>query len=187
VGDDNLGMLPIYIGVDGEQEQGLCTGSENYWCVNKNASEEDIQATLDFINWCVTSEEGTSALADDMGFVCPFKAAKETTNPLVKIANEYVTAGKTPVDWCFSTMPSENWKNDVGSALTAYAAGTGDWDGVVKTAFVDGWASEYQSWPTADRRAAQTNFPRKWGSASSPIPSPQSAGAAGPFPGSLRC
>ena len=32
-------------------------------------------------------------------------------------------------------------KNDVGSALTAYAAGTGDWD-AVKTAFVDGWAKE---------------------------------------------
>ena len=75
VGDENLGMLPIYIGVDGEQEQGLCTGSENYWCVNKNASEENIQATLDFMNWCVTSEKGTSAMADKMGFVCPFKDA----------------------------------------------------------------------------------------------------------------
>lgn len=36
--DEDLGMLPIYIGVEGEEEQGLCTGSENYWCVNKNAS-----------------------------------------------------------------------------------------------------------------------------------------------------
>ena len=31
----------------------------------------------------------------------------------------------------------------VGSALTAYAAGTGSWDDVV-TAFVDGWAKEYK-------------------------------------------
>jgi raffinose/stachyose/melibiose transport system substrate-binding protein len=46
VGDDNLGMLPIYIGVDGEENQGLCTGSENYWCVNKNASEADISRPL---------------------------------------------------------------------------------------------------------------------------------------------
>ena len=59
------------------------------------------------------------------------------------IANQYVADGKTSVDWCFSTMPSEEWKNGVGSALTAYAAGTGDWDGVV-TAFVDGWAKEYK-------------------------------------------
>ena len=39
-------------------------------------------------------------------------------------------------------MPSENWKNGVGSALLEYAQGTGDWD-AVKTAFVDGWAAEY--------------------------------------------
>ena len=39
-------------------------------------------------------------------------------------------------------MPSENWKNGVGAALTDYAQGTGDWDAVV-TAFVDNWATEY--------------------------------------------
>ena len=143
LGDDNLGMLPIYIGVDGEENQGLCTGSENFWCVNNTASEADIQATLDFLYWCVTSEAGTSAMADKMGFVIPFKKAKDSTNPLIAIANDYVAAGKTSVDWCFSTMPSEEWKNGVGSALTAYAAGTGDWD-AVKTAFVDGWATEYK-------------------------------------------
>ena len=143
LGDDNLGMLPIYIGVEGEENQGLCTGSENFWCVNNAASEADIQATLDFLYWCVTSDKGTSAMADDMGFVIPFKAAKDSTNPLIGIANQYVADGKTSVDWCFSTMPSEEWKNGVGSALTAYAAGTGKWDDVV-TAFVDGWAKEYK-------------------------------------------
>ena len=44
VADEDMGMLPIYIGVDGEEDQGLCTGSENYWCVNKKADEKDIQA-----------------------------------------------------------------------------------------------------------------------------------------------
>ena len=143
LGDDNLGMLPIYIGVDGEENQGLCTGSENFWCVNNASSDADIQATLDFLYWCVTSEAGTSAMADKMGFVIPFKKAKDSTNPLITIANQYVADGKTSVDWCFSTMPSEEWKNGVGSALTAYAAGTGKWDDVV-TAFVDGWAKEYK-------------------------------------------
>ena len=145
IGDDNLGMLPIYIGVDGEENQGLCTGTENYWCVNKNASEEDIQATLDFMNWCVTSDEGTEKMcsADGMGFVIPFKNNLESDNPLVNIANQYVEDGKTPVSWNFSTMPSEQWKNDVGSALTTYAADQTDanWE-QVKTAFVDGWATE---------------------------------------------
>ena len=140
--DDELAMIPIYIGVGDEANQGLCTGTENYWCVNKDASEEDIQATLDFLYWCVTSDEGTNALANEMNFVIPFKKAVESSNLFVKQDTEYTAAGKTPVSWNFTTMPSEEWKNGVGSALTAYAAGTGDWDGVV-TAFVDGWASEY--------------------------------------------
>ena len=153
IGDDNLGMLPIYIGAEGEDAQGLCTGSENYWCVNNKASEDDIKATLDFINWCVTSDAGTKAMcgaagampsgADGMGFVIPFEGNLESENKLNQIADEYVADGKTPVDWCFSTMPSEEWKNGVGSALTTFASDQSDanWD-AVKTAFVDGWATE---------------------------------------------
>ena len=140
--DDELGMLPIYIGAGDEANQGLCTGSENYWCVNNKASADDQAATLEFLNWCVTNKTGTSALADDMGFVIPFKNAKEATNVFVKIDNELTAAGKTPVSWNFTTMPSEDWKNGVGTALTQYAAGTGDWD-AVKTAFVQGWKTEY--------------------------------------------
>ncbi len=139
---EELGMLPIYIGVEGEEAQGLCTGSENYWCVNKNASEADIKATVDFLNWLVTSERGTKALASDMGFVSPFKKAKESSNALIKIANEYIAAGKKPVQWVFSTMPSEDWKNGVGAAMVSYAQGKGAWDDVV-TAFVNGWKTEY--------------------------------------------
>lgn len=144
--DDSLGMLPIYIGAEGEENQGLCTGSENYWCVNKNSSEEDIQATLDFLNWVVTSDEGCTSLSSEMGFVCPFKAFDNypASNPLIDIANQYVSDGKSSVSWTFTTMPSEEWKNNVGSALLEYAQGTGEWD-AVETAFVDGWATEYEA------------------------------------------
>ena len=145
VADEDLGMMPIYIGAEGEENQGLCTGSENYWCVNSKASEADIQATLDFLNWVVTSETGKTALTQDMGFVTPFSSIGDEyapANPLVVAANEDIAAGHTAVAWCFTTMPSENWKNGVGSALLEYAQGTGEWDGVV-SAFVDGWATEY--------------------------------------------
>ena len=142
--DEDLAMIPIYFGVGDEANQGLCTGTENYWCVNGTASEADIQATLDFMAWCVTSEEGTNAMANEMGFVIPFKAAVESPNLFVKQDVAYSAAGKNPVSWNFPTMPSEEWKNGVGSALSAYAADQTDanWDAVV-TAFVDGWASEY--------------------------------------------
>ena len=143
--DDDLAMIPIYIGAGDEANQGLCTGTENYWCVNNQADEADIQATLDFMNWCVTSELGTKTMADEMGFVIPFKGAQESKNLFVKQDAEYTAEGKTPVSWNFTTMPSEEWKNGVGQALTAYAADQTDanWAGVV-SAFVDGWATEYQ-------------------------------------------
>ena len=142
--EDELEMIPIYFGVD-DANQGICTGTENFWCVNSTADEADIQATLDFMNWCVTSEEGTKAMADDMGFTITFDTAQESANIFVKQDAALTAAGKTPVAWNFSTMPSEEWKDGVGQALTAYAADQTDdnWE-AVKSAFVDGWATEYQ-------------------------------------------
>ena len=142
---DDFSMMPIYIGVEGEENQGLCTGSENYWCVNKNASAEDQQATLDFLAWVITSDTGRDAMANVMGFTTPFDTFADgyvADNCLIQADAAYTAAGKTPVTWCFTTMPSENWKNGVGSALLEYAQGTGDWAGV-ESAFVDGWATEY--------------------------------------------
>ena len=143
--DDDLVMIPIYVGAGDEANQGLCTGTENYWCVNKDASKADIQATLDFLEWVVTSDEGTKAMANDMGFVIPFKKAVESTNLFVKQDKAYTEAGKVPVSWNFPTMPSEAWKDGVGSALTAYAADPTDanWK-VVVDKFVNGWKSEYE-------------------------------------------
>lgn len=152
---DQLTMIPIYIGVGDEANQGLCTGTENFWCVNKEADQADIDATLAFMNWCVTSETGVKAMCGGegampsgeagMGFVIPFKKALESENVFVRADAELTKAGKTPVAWTFSTMPSEEWKNGVGSALTAYAADQTDdnWKAVV-SAFVDGWATEYK-------------------------------------------
>ena len=153
--EDEVTMIPIYFGVGDEANQGLCTGSENYWCVNKNASEEDIQATLDFMYWCVTDETALQAMTGGagampsgeagMGFAIPFKQAPESANLFVKLDAEMTAEGKTPVSWNFTTMPSEEWKNMVGSALAVYAADQTDanWDAVV-SAFVDNWAAEYQ-------------------------------------------
>ena len=142
--DEDLAMIPIYVGAGDEANQGLCTGTENYWCVNKDASEADIEATLAFMNWCVSSETGAAAMANDMGFVIPFDTAVESPNLFVKQDVAYTAAGKNPVSWNFPTMPSEEWKNMVGSALTAYAADQTDanWE-KVEEAFVKGWADEY--------------------------------------------
>ena len=139
--DDQLGMLPIYIGVDGEENQGLCSGGENYWCVSSQASEDAQKATEDFMYWCVTADTPTSIIADKMGLTAPFKSAKETTNVFSQQAVAMAKDGKKTVAWDFVYIPSEEWKKNLKQALIAYAADNTKWDGV-KNAFVDGWKTE---------------------------------------------
>lgn len=141
--DEQITMIPIYIGAGDEANQGLTTGTENYWVVNKEASADDIAATLEFMDWLVTSDEGTAFMADDLGLTIPFKDAKPSPNVFVQEDIKLTEDGKTPVSWNFTTMPSEEWKNGLGSALTAYAADPTDenWD-KVKEAFVDNWKTE---------------------------------------------
>lgn len=141
---DQVGMLPIYIGAKGEENQGLVTGSENYLCINAKASEADQKASKDFLNWVVTSDEGIKALSEDMGFTTPFKTFDKvkSDNPLVEEAVEDSNSGKQQVAWNFTMMPSEEWKNQLGQAMLAYAQGNGSWDDVQK-AFVDNWKTEY--------------------------------------------
>ena len=138
---EDLAMIPIYCGVEGEEKAGLCCGTENCWSVNKEASEENIQATLDFMKWVVTSEEGTTMLAEQFG-PCPFKSAKTPENVFFAQANDYITNGNYVVTWAFNYTPAvEDWRAGVVDALSKYVTG-GSWDDV-KTAFVDGWAAQY--------------------------------------------
>ncbi len=151
---EDLGMLPIYIGAKGEETQGMATGSENYWCINDKASPANKEATEAFLNWLLTSDAGKDALSKRLGFATPFNNFPEVKNPLVNAATKYTAKhGKKPVKWEFVMMPSNGWKDDVGSSLLTYAQATKDgaqsneanaeWE-KVRTAFVDGWAKEYK-------------------------------------------
>ena len=140
----NLAMIPIYCGVEGEEEAGLCCGTENCWAVNAKASQEDIDATLDFIYWVVTSDEGTKMMAEQFGPI-PFKNAKESENVFFNDANAYMADGNYTVTWAFNHTPNvDSWRATVVSALAAYSADQTDanW-AAVETAFAYGWAYEY--------------------------------------------
>ena len=150
---EDVGMLPIYIGANGEENQGMATGSENYWCINKKASKKNQEATNEFLQWLLTDSWAQDVLANRLGFATPFKKFPKAKNPLVQAAVDYTAKeGKVPVTWVFVTMPSNGWKDDVGSDLLTYAQATKDgmtsmganqaWD-TLKKAFVDGWAKEY--------------------------------------------
>ena len=139
---DDVSMMPIYFGVDDEHE-GLAVGTENHWAVNSQASEADIQATLTFLDWVITSDEGRLAISQDMGLTAPFDTFTgdfASKNGFAAMANEYAVKGCTSVAWSFNATPSvDNWRADFVAPLTEYTERGGSWDDV-ETAFVDQWA-----------------------------------------------
>ena len=140
---DDLAMIPIYCGAENEQNSGLACGTENCWAVNAKASADDQKATLDFLYWVVTSDEGTKMMAEQFGPI-PFKNAKESTNVFFNDANKLMSEGKYTVTWAFNYTPNvDAWRQGVVDALLAYSTANGSWDDVVK-AFVDGWATQYK-------------------------------------------
>ena len=143
ISDDDMQMIPIYCGVEGEEKAGLCSGTENCWAVNAKASKADQKATLEFMKWLVTSEEGTKVMAEQFGAI-PYKKAADSGNVFLKNANDLLEAGNYNVDWAFNYTPNvDEWRASLVAAMNKYDAG-GSWDDV-KTAFVQGWATQYKA------------------------------------------
>ena len=143
-GLDNLSMIPFYCGVAGEENAGLNCGTENCWAVNAKASEEDIQATLEFMNWMVTDPEASRMLVDEFAAM-PYKQAAESTNGFLADANDYTTNGNYIMPWVTNFQPNvDAYRAALVSAMNQYDADQSDanWE-LVKTAFVDGWATQY--------------------------------------------
>lgn len=141
---EDLAMIPIYCGVEGEEEAGLCSGTENCWAVNSQVSEADQQASLDFLYWLVTDEVAAQKMVDTLGAL-PFKSAPEPTNVFLADGVRMQEEGKYTIAWAFNHTPNvDSWRATVVTALAAYSADPTDanWEQVV-SAFVDGWAIEY--------------------------------------------
>ena len=141
----NATMIPYYAGVEGEEKAGLNCGTENYWAINSKVSEADQKATMDFMVWCVTNEEASRKLVDTFG-VMPYKSAAESTNGFLAAANKYSADGCYVMDWATNYQPNvDEYRKALVSALNAYNADQteANW-AKVKTAFVDGWAYQYE-------------------------------------------
>ncbi|KFJ03670.1 ABC transporter substrate-binding protein [Bifidobacterium subtile] len=146
VSDKDLGMLPYWLGIPGEDKYGPFSIYDASWAVNKKASKQDQKATLDFIDWLVTGDEGKESLSKEMGFSVPFTTFDndkyQPANPLTTAARAYAKEGK-PSAQSF-TVPSQQWQDDLANALTEYAQGTGKWS-KFESAYVGGWQKEWQN------------------------------------------
>ena len=142
---DNLRYLPIYIGAEGEEKQGLAIGTENFYAINSQASKEEQKAAADFIWWLYSSEEGKKQVAEKLGFIAPFDTFSEDETPDDPLAREVARwmakEDITVVPWHFTLFPSSRFKEDFGASLLKYAQGTKTWEDVVKDV-KEGWKRE---------------------------------------------
>ncbi len=142
---ENVKFLPIYIGVEGEESQGLAIGTENFYAINATASEEEQQAAADFIYWLYSSDMGKKYVVEKFGFIAPFDTFKDAERPTDPLATEVLNwmekEGVDSVPWNFTLFPSAQFKEDFGASLLKYAQGSKTWADVVKD-MVAGWEKE---------------------------------------------
>lgn len=142
---ENTKFLPIYLGIDGEENQGLCVGTENYLAINKNASAEQQKASLEFLEWLYGSEKGKKYVSEQLGFTTPFNTFSENETPADPLAKETVAwmnkKDINTIPWVFTSFPSETFKTELGSLLLGYAQGDVTWD-EVKQGAIKHWKSE---------------------------------------------
>lgn len=145
VKEDNIKFLPIYTGIEGEESQGLCIGTENYFAVNSKASKEEQQAAKDFIYWLYSSEKGKKFVSEKLGFISPFDTFDDTevpSDPLAKeVKNWMDKQSVTTIPWYFTVFPSQTFKDNFGSSLLKYAQGNKTFDEVKADAIAD-WEKE---------------------------------------------
>ncbi len=145
VADSDIRFLPLYMGMEGESAQGICVGTENYLCINRNASAEAQANALQFLEWLFSSPEGKDLVTNRLGFITPFNTFSEDeqpTDPLARQVTEWMAdASVKSVPWTFAGIPSEQWKADFGSALLQYINSSITWEDAVKAA-QDSWARE---------------------------------------------
>ncbi len=145
VKEEDVKFLPIYTGVSGEEKQGLCIGTENFFSVNSQASEEDQQAALDFLEWLFSSETGKDYVTNKLGFIAPFDTFADNEKPVDPLAKEVDRYMSNPelysVSWNFTSFPSQTFKDNFGASLLQYAQGGKEWSAVVDEMKAD-WANE---------------------------------------------
>ena len=142
---EDIKMIPIYTGVEGEENQSICIGTENYLAINKNATDEQKKASLDFLDWLFSSTTGKKYVTEKLGFITPFNTFNDNeipSDPLAKEITRYMKdESLKTVPWVFSAFPSDTFKKDTGNALLDYAQGKKKWD-EVKDAVVKSWKKE---------------------------------------------
>ncbi len=144
---EDLRIMPIYFGVDDENE-GLSVEIDSYWAINAQASEEDIQASIQFLNWLINSRVGRESLSNEMGLSLPydtFIGNYAPKNPLALAAKQYLDDEKESIVCVYSRAVCEAaGQENFEKEFFAYLDGTTGWE-QVSEAFLEDWSKIWLS------------------------------------------
>ena len=135
---DRATVIPLYMGMPGEEQQGLNKTCSYYWCVNKYASSDDREAALQFLYWMATSKEGIRIMTEDMDFLIPYRKAEVPDNTFLQVLREEEESGYKPIDQYYKHGNYTAWINKIRKAIRDYADGSGSWT-AVEDAFTTLW------------------------------------------------
>ncbi|MEE0840749.1 MAG: ABC transporter substrate-binding protein [Acutalibacteraceae bacterium] len=142
---EDIGILPIYMGIEGEEDSGICIGTESYIAINSKVSEDKQKKSIDFLNWLYSSETGKKYVKEQLGFATPFNTFSENEQPNDPLAREMARYIKNEeietIPWVFAGFPSENFKTTFGDALLQYVQGNKTFDEIKETV-KNKWQSE---------------------------------------------
>ena len=88
VKEEDIHFLPVYTGMEGEENQGLAIGTENFLAINKTVPEDQQKLAEDFLFWLYSSDKGKDYITNRLGFIAPFDTFSEEEKPTDPLARE---------------------------------------------------------------------------------------------------
>ncbi len=116
----NLGVLPMPINDNAEENDKLFVGVPSNWVVNKNSKVKE--EAKEFLNWLVTSDVGKGYIINQFKFIPAFKSIEvkdeKTLGPIAGDVMTYSKAGKV-LSWNWFNYP-DGVINELGAVIQSY-------------------------------------------------------------------
>lgn len=142
VKEEDIKVMPIYFGAEGEAEQGISIDSVWLHSINKNAPKEKQEQAIQFMEWLNFTETGRQYIRK-LDYILPYKDIPYEENPegvLTRQIIEYLLdSSKRNMEFDYIDIPNGELRDEYGRNVLAYALGQLEWDEVV--------SKFCQSWP----------------------------------------
>ena len=144
---EQVGILPLYFGADGEETQGLSVRVERALSVNEKADADRKQAAVDFLEWLFSSPEGKRFVTGKLRLRAPLTSFTEEERPKDPLTRTALSSlgknGRESVPEVLDRfLPTEGLAR-VSDYLLSYLRGERDWDDLMRDA-KERWAQMWK-------------------------------------------